>query len=83
MENQESKKQLAPPNNKALYHSLSALFASVLNDEIPLEKADRLVNIASKMQKSLEIEIHRARTEFIIGSQSIKLREIEITNPET
>ena len=78
----ENPKQLAPSNNKALFHSLANLFAQVANGEIPLEQAEALCNIAGKMQKSMEIEINRVKTNFIIGQTDVKLREIEITNPE-
>lgn len=81
MENTK-KKFIAPPNNKAIFHTMSKLLADLLNDELPLEKADRAVNIARVMQKSLEIEIARARNEFVIGSEYCKIREIELTSPE-
>lgn len=76
------KKQLAPTNNKSLFHSLATMFENVANDEMPIEKAEMLCNIAGRMQKSLEIEINRARTNFVIGHVDSKIREIEITNPE-
>jgi chromosomal replication initiation ATPase DnaA len=78
----KNQNQLAPSNNKSLFHSLANLFAQVANDEVPIEKAEALCNIAGKMQKSLEIEINRSRTNFIIGRIDSNIREIEITNPE-
>lgn len=78
----KNSKQLAPTNNKSLFHSLGNIFSQVANEEVSLDKANTLCNIAGKMQKSMEIEIDRAKVMFVIGQADSKLREIEVTNPE-
>lgn len=75
--------QLPPTTNKALFHSLSDVFNQLRNGEMPIDKANALCNVASKMQKSMEIEIERAKTSFVIGQAETKIREIEVINPET
>jgi len=77
-----STKIQAPTNNKSLFHTLCVLMEQIANDEIPLEKADRLIAVAGKLQSSLEIELKRAKTEFEIGERAVRIREIELTNPD-
>lgn len=71
-------KNLAPGTNKALFHTLSDVFSQVMNDEMPIEKANALCNIASKMQKSLELEISRFKAHNLAGKTDAKFREIEL-----
>lgn len=73
-----SKKKLqAPQNNKSIFHSMGSLFEMVANDEMPLEKAQMLLNITDRAHTSLRIEIERSKVQHIINANKAEMREIE------
>ena len=75
MENKE--RTLKPVNQKTVYHSAAILFDKIMNDEIPVEKAEQACNALNVMNRTYALEIKRAEFE-----KSVSLRTIELVNFE-
>ena len=69
-------KTLKPVNQKSVYHSFADLYEKIMNDEVPIDKAEQAVNCLAGMNRTFALEIKRAETE------KEKLRIIELKNFE-
>jgi hypothetical protein len=71
-----------PVNQKTIYHSYADLFEKIMNDEIPLDKAERAEKALAGMNQTYALELKRAalENELKIKSEQIKIRTIELKN---
>ena len=71
-----------PVNQKSIYHSFGDLYERLMNDEIPLDKAEVAVQALAGMNRTYALEIKRAEVENILkgNSEKTEIRIIEIKN---
>jgi hypothetical protein len=72
-------KALTPVNQKSVYASFGLIYQQVMNDAIPIEKAEIAVQVLSGMNKTYALEIKRAEVEGVFASagDKIEIRTIE------
>ena len=72
-------KALTPVNQKSVYASFGLIYEQIMNDTIPLEKAEIAVQALSEMNKTYAREIKRAEVEGVFASagDKIGIRTIE------
>jgi hypothetical protein len=79
---------MKPTNNKSLLHFLFETMHKLDNKEIDIETAKSQANLAKQANNALRYELDRASLQIKIEeangvhSNSIKIRDIEINNPE-
>lgn len=73
-------KTLRPVNQKSVYHSAAELFEKIMNDEIPVDKAEQANAALSNMNRTYALEIKRTELEKTLKSaaEEVKLRTIEL-----
>lgn len=68
-----------PVNQKSIYHSFGDIYEKLMNDEIPLEKAEIAVSALAGMNRTYALEIKRAEVEHSLkGNMQTEIRTIEI-----
>jgi short subunit fatty acids transporter len=72
-------KVLTPVNQKSVYASFGLIYEQIMNDVIPLEKAEIAVQALSGMNKTYALEIKRAEVERIYAGEGekVEIRTIE------
>lgn len=71
----EKVKTIEPHNNKAIFHSLGMAMQMLIDNELSVEKAREVANMAGKMQKSLFYELDRIRVIDKVGSEKFGIEE--------
>lgn len=66
-----------PVNQKSVYHSFSDIYEKIMNDDIPIEKAEQAINALQGMNRTYALEIKRAELE-----KAGHIRRIESKNFE-
>ena len=82
-----------PVNQKSIYHSYADLYDKLMNEELPVEKAQVAGKLLDGMNKTYALELKRTELEnqFKISSLPVSVRtlelkefdEIPVTKPET
>ena len=69
-----------PVNQKTIYHSYADLFEKVMNDEIPLDKAEIAEKALSGMNRTYALELKRAEieNELKVSTERTKIRTLEL-----
>ena len=69
-----------PVNQKSIYHSFADLYDKLMNDEIPIEKADAAARMLEGMNRTYLNEIKRAAVEHNIHNamKAIDIRSLEL-----
>lgn len=72
-------KVLTPVNQKSVYASFGLIYEQIMNDVIPLDKAEIAVQALAGMNKTYALEIKRAEVEGIFAGigEKIEIRTIE------
>ena len=79
---------MKPTNNKSLLHFLFQTMEKLENRDIDVDTAKAQANLAKQANNSLRYELERATLQLKINEASgiidknLKIREIELTNPE-
>jgi hypothetical protein len=79
---------MKPTNNKSLLHFLFQTMEKLENREIDVDTAKAQANLAKQANNSLRYELERATLQLKINEatgiidKNLKIREIELTNPE-
>ena len=79
---------MKPTNNKSLLHFLFQTMEKLESREIDVDTAKAQANLAKQANNSLRYELERATLQLKINEatgiidQNLKIREIELTNPE-
>jgi hypothetical protein len=79
---------MKPTNNKSLLHFLFQTMEKLESREIDVDTAKAQANLAKQANNSLRYELERATLQLKINEASgiidknLKIREIELTNPE-
>lgn len=76
MEN-EKKKINRPVNQKSIYHSFADVYEKLMNDEIPVDKAEQACNALAGMNRTYALEIKRAELEKQNSVRVIELKNFE------
>lgn len=80
---------MKPTNNKSLLHFLFQTMEKLESREIDVDTAKAQANLAKQANNSLRYELERATLQLKINEASgiidknLKIREIELTNPES
>lgn len=69
-----------PVNQKSLYHSYSDLYEKIMNDEIPLDKAEKACKALDGMNRTYFGELKRAEIELQLKghTQTTSIRTLEL-----
>lgn len=81
MENTD-KKTLKPVNQKTVYEAFAFVYEKLMNDEIPVEKAEQASNALNGMNRSYALEIKRAEFEKKAAIRTIELVNFEEEKPK-
>jgi hypothetical protein len=73
---------MKPTNNKSLLHFLFNQMDKLDKKETTVEEAKAIANLAKQVNNSLAYELKRASVLKELEGSTIKLREIELTNPD-
>jgi hypothetical protein len=79
---------MKPTNNKSLLHFLFQTMEKLESREIDVDTAKAQANLAKQANNSLRYELERATLQLKINEatgiidKNLKIREIELTNPE-
>lgn len=82
MSEEKKEKVLKPTNQKSIYHSFASVYEKLMNDEIPVEKAEQACNALAGMNRTYALEIKRAELEKNPELRSIEIKTIEGGNDE-
>lgn len=72
-------KVATPVNQKSVYASFGLIYEKIMNDTIPLDKADVAVQALSGMNRTYALEIKRAEVEglFAGAGEKTEIRTVE------
>jgi|APCry1669192010_1035390.scaffolds.fasta_scaffold06816_5 hypothetical protein len=73
---------MKPANNKSLIHFLFDQMAKLDEKKISVDEARAMAGIAKQVNVSFKYELERAKLLKEIEGTSVKLREVELFNPE-
>lgn len=66
-----------PVNQKSIYHAFADVYEKLMNDEIPVEKAEQACNALAGMNRTYALEIKRAELE---KTPAIRVFELKPTD---
>ena len=69
-----------PVNQKTIYHSYADLYEKVMNDEIPLAKAEIAEKALAGMNRTYALELKRAEveSELKVSTEHTRIRTLEL-----
>jgi len=70
----EKKKVARPVNQKSIYASFADLYEKLMNDEVPIEKAECAVQALAGMNRTFALEIKLAELKGITEARKIELK---------
>lgn len=76
---------MKPTNNKSLLHFLFSQMEKLDKKEITVDEAKAMSGLAKNVNTAMKYELDRARVSFEIeqAKSDVKIREVEVNNPET
>lgn len=80
-QNKEAKKTPRPTNQKSIYHSFADVYEKLMNNEIPVEKAEQACNALAGMNRTYALEIKRAELEKTPTIRVMELTSVPTTEP--
>lgn len=66
-----------PINQMSVYHSFALVYEKLMNDEIPVEKAEQASNALNGMNRAYALEIKRAELEKLHRPRAIEINDAE------
>lgn len=76
-QNTPKKRIPKPTSQKSIYHSFADVYDKLMNDEIPVEKAEQACNALAGMNRTYALEIKRAELEKQSAIRVFEIKTLE------